>query len=177
MRKLSAALLIFLGLASAALAQTVTNPLPNAGAYGAYNASPPTCVNGSGCWLQTDVNGVLKTTGSGSGGATVVSGATNVTLTDCSGTITLGGTAQNAFAAATTRHGFTIANIDATEVLWISFTTTAAASGTGSYPLGPADATTFSSLSSFTSPIGMGINSALSVVGATTAHKFTCTVW
>lgn len=104
-------------------------------------------------------------------------GATNITLTDCSGTITTGGTAQNAFTANSGRHGFTIANIDTTEVLWISFTTTAAASGTGSYPLGPADATTFSTLSSFTSPPGMGINTALSVVGATTAHKFTCTVW
>ncbi len=101
----------------------------------------------------------------------------NVTLTDCSGTIASGTVAQNAFTAAATRHGFTIANIDTTETLWISFTTTAAASGTGSYPLGPADATTFSTLSSFTSPVGMGINTALSVVAATTSHKFSCTVW
>lgn len=104
-------------------------------------------------------------------------GATNITLTDCSGTIATGGTAQNAFTANSGRHGFTIANIDTTEVLWISFTGTAAASGTGSYPLGPADATVFTNLSSFTSPPGMGINTALSVIGATTAHKFTCTVW
>ncbi len=103
--------------------------------------------------------------------------AVNVTLSDCSGTITSGGAAQNAFTAAATRHGFTIANIDTTETLWISFTTTAAASGTGSYPLGPADATTFSTLSSFTSPVGMGINTALSVIAATTSHKFSCTVW
>ncbi len=104
-------------------------------------------------------------------------GAVNITLTDCSGTIASGTVAQNAFTAAATRHGFTIANIDTTETLWISFTTTAAASGTGSYPLGPADATTFSTLSSFTSPVGMGINTALSVVAATTSHKFSCTVW
>ncbi len=233
MNRLIAGLLLLLGLASPALAQRVTNPIPNAGVYGAYNASPPTCVTGSGCWFQTDINGNLKVALSGGGGggpatiadgADVAEGATtdaassaggtgtvsaklrlmttqlgtinttlgtpaqagatintqgavNVTLTDCSGTITSGGAAQNAFTAAATRHGFTIANIDTTEVLWISFTTTAAASGTGSYPLGPADATTFSSLSSFTSPVGMGINTALSVIGATTAHKFTCTVW
>ncbi len=104
-------------------------------------------------------------------------GAVGVTLTDCSGTITSGATAQNAFTAAATRHGFTIANIDTTEPLWISFTTTAAASGTGSYPLAQADATTFANLSSFTSPQGMGINTALSVIAATTSHKYTCTVW
>jgi hypothetical protein len=104
-------------------------------------------------------------------------GAVNITLTDCSGTIATGATAQNAFTANAGRHGFTIANIDTTEPLWISFTTTAAASGTGSYPLAPADATTFANLSSFTSPPGMGINTALSVVAATTSHKFTCTVW
>jgi hypothetical protein len=104
-------------------------------------------------------------------------GAVNITLTDCSGTIATGATAQNAFTAIAGRHGFTIANIDTTEPLWISFTTTAAASGTGSYPLAPADATTFANLSSFTSPPGMGINTALSVVAATTSHKFTCTVW
>ena len=108
---------------------------------------------------------------------TTTQGAVNITLADCSGTITSGGVAQNAFTAAATRHGFTIANIDTSEVLWISFTTTAAASGTGSYPLGPADTTTFSSLASFTSPPGMGINTALSVIAATTSHKFTCTVW
>jgi len=106
-----------------------------------------------------------------------VLGTVNTTLTDCSGTITSGGTAQNAFTAAATRHGFTIANIDTTEVMWVSFTNTAAASGTASYPLAPATATTFAGLSSFTSPIGMGINTALSVIAATTSHKFSCTVW
>lgn len=104
-------------------------------------------------------------------------GAVNITLTDCSSTIATGGTAQNAFTANAGRHGFTIANIDTTEVLWINFTGTAAASSAGSYPLGPADATIFTNLNSFTSPPGMGINTALSVVAATTAHKFTCTVW
>src|SRR5258706_12139554 len=104
-------------------------------------------------------------------------GAVNITLTDCSGTIAAGAAAQNSFTAASTRHGFTIANIDTTEVLWMSFTTTAAASRTGSYPLSSATAVTLTGLSSFTSPPGMGINTALSVIAATTAHKFSCTVW
>lgn len=105
----------------------------------------------------------------------------NVTPTNCSGTITSGGTAQNAFAAAATIHGFTIANIDSTagsgEVLWISFTTTAAASTAASYPLSAPAATTFTGLSSFTSPLGFGMNTALSIVGATTGHKFSCVTW
>jgi len=116
-------------------------------------------------------------TNQGAPTTTPIQGAVNVTPTDCSGTIASGGVAQNAFTANAGRHGFTIANIDATEVLWISMTTTAAASGTGSYPLGPADATTFTNLNSFTSPTGLGINTALSVIAATTSHKFTCTVW
>lgn len=62
MRNILAGLLLFLGLASPALAQQVQNPLPNAGNYGAYNSSPPTCITGTGCWLQTDINGNLKVT-------------------------------------------------------------------------------------------------------------------
>lgn len=104
-------------------------------------------------------------------------GLANVTATDCSGTIGTGGTAQNAFSAQTTLHGFTIVNIDTTEPLWISFTTTAAASGAGSYPLQAATATTFASAGSFTSPMGFGLNHALSVIATTTGHKFTCTWW
>jgi hypothetical protein len=100
----------------------------------------------------------------------------NVPPGDCSGTITTGGTAQNAIAASNSgRNGFVIANIDTTEVMWISFTGTAAAAALGSYPLAPATATTFATLSSFYSSIGY--NTALSVVAATTGHKFTCTRW
>lgn len=72
------AALIGLLLASAAQAQQVVNPTPNAGAYGAYNAVAPTCVTGTGCWLQTDINGQLKITGT----VTVTpSGTQNVNLT------------------------------------------------------------------------------------------------
>lgn len=102
-------------------------------------------------------------------------GPSNVTPTNCSGTITTGGTAQNAFTAQTTLHGFTIVNIDTTEPLWISFTTTAAATTVASYPLQAATATTFASPGSFTAPQGFGINTALSVVAATTGHKWSCT--
>lgn len=77
MRNLSAVLLGLL-LASTAQAQQVVNPLPNAGAYGAYNAVAPTCVTSTGCWLQTDINGQLKVTGT----ITVTpSGTQNVNIT------------------------------------------------------------------------------------------------
>lgn len=101
----------------------------------------------------------------------------NVTATDCSGTVSTGGTAVNAFAAQTTLHGFTILNDDTSEPLWISFTTTAAAATAGSYPLAAATATTYAGANSFTSPPGFGTNHALSVVATTTGHKFSCTWW
>ena len=99
----------------------------------------------------------------------------NVTPVDCSGTITTGGTAQNAFGTATGRAAFQIANLDTTEVMWISFTGTAVAGAVGSYPLAPATATTFAGLSSYYS--NYGFNTALSVIAATTGHKFSCTRW
>ena len=111
------------------------------------------------------------------GGDTTVSSGTNVTVTNCSAAIQTGGTAQQAFGSMASRHGFIIANIDTAEPLWFSFTGVAVAAGTGSFPLGPATATTYAGLSSFTSPIGMGINTALSVYAATAGHKFTCTTW
>ena len=83
----------------------------------------------------------------------------------------------NAFTASGVKHGFVIANTDTTEVMWISFTGTATAGAAGSYPLAPATATTFSGLSSFSSPFGFGMNTALSVVAATSGHKFSCTRW
>jgi hypothetical protein len=134
----------------------------------------------------------LPTGAMGSSGGTVglaagtaaigtVTGNVNVTPTNCSSTITSGGTAQNAIAATATIHGFTIANIDTSagsgEPLWISFTTTAAASTAASYPLAAPTATTFAGLSSFTTPLGFGMNTALSVIAATTGHKFSCTYW
>jgi hypothetical protein len=103
--------------------------------------------------------------------------ADNMTPASCSGTITTGGTAQNALSASTVIHGFTIANLDTTEVMWINFVGTAAASTTDSFPLAPATATTFANLPSYTTPVGFGSNHAVSVVAATTGHKFSCVWW
>lgn len=110
-----------------------------------------------------------------------VSPPVNVTPTDCSLAITAGGVAQNAIAATATLHGFTIANIDSTagsgEPVWFSFTTTAAPSTLASFPLSAPLATSFTGLSSFTTPFGFGTNAAVSVIAVTTGHKISCTRW
>jgi hypothetical protein len=103
--------------------------------------------------------------------------ADNITPTSCSGTITTGGTAQNVLSASSVIHGFIIANLDTTEMMWINFVGTAAASTTDSFPLGPATATTFANLASFTSPVGFGSNHAVSIIAATTGHKFSRVWW
>jgi hypothetical protein len=137
-------------------------------------------VSGSGSLVaisKTIANAVAGALPTGANSVGYVGSIPNVTPTDCSLALTTGGTAQNIIAAASTIHGFTIANIDTSEVLWMSFTTTAAASTIASYPLAPATATTFAGLSSYTTPPGFGSNHAVSVVAATTGHKISCTSW
>lgn len=110
-----------------------------------------------------------------------VGGSINITPTDCSVAITTGGTAQSIIAANAALHGFSIANIDTStgsgEPVWMSFTTTASANTLASYPLAAPTATTFASLSSYTTPVGFGTNHAVSVIAATTGHKISCTYW
>lgn len=117
----------------------------------------------------------------GSSAQLPVAAPSNVTPKDCSGTITTGGTSQNAFAASTGVHGFVIKNEDPTagsgEPLWFSFTETASAAGAGSYSLSAPSSPSYSGAESFTAPYGLGINTNLSVVAATTGHKFSCTTW
>lgn len=122
---------------------------------------------------NTQWGGTNVVTG-GVAGSVGVGGAPNITPTDCSGSITAGGTAQNAFAAGATKRGFTIANLS-TDLMWISFNGTAAANTSGSYALNPGSSTTAGG--SFITPVGFGMNTALSVVAATTGDKFSCTTW
>lgn len=70
MKRIALALFALAAFGASAGAQVIppgTNPVP---AGGAYNSTPPTCVNGSACWLQVDVNGQLKVTGSFSSSTT-----------------------------------------------------------------------------------------------------------
>jgi len=85
--------------------------------------------------------------------------------TDCSGTITLGGTAQALAAANAERRGLTGQNISAGD-LWINEAGgTAAADTAGSYRV--TAGSTFS----------VSTSRAVSIVGATTGQKFTATEW
>jgi hypothetical protein len=111
----------------------------------------------------------------------LVGGSVNVTQTDCSIALTTGGTAQNIITAGATLHGFRIMNIDASagsgEPVWMSFTTTAAASTIASYPLAAPTATTFAGAGSYSAEFASGTNGNVSVVAATTGHKISCTKW
>lgn len=89
---------------------------------------------------------------------------------DGSGSITAGGTAQNLFAGATPPHGFLLCNPDASEALWFSLSTAALANGQGSVALAPMGGL-------FITPPGMVPFHAISVVAATTGHKFTAVQW
>lgn len=88
---------------------------------------------------------------------------------DGSTTITLGGTAQFLFSSAIPIHGFSVWNPDAAEDLWISESTTAALNATGSLKI-PAGA-------GYESPPSQAPASAISIIGATTGHKFTARYW
>lgn len=110
-----------------------------------------------------------------------VFGSPNVTQTDCSIALTTGGTAQNIITAGASLHGFRIMNIDTTagsgEPVWMSFTTTAAASTIASYPLAAPTATTFAGAGSYSAEFASGTNGNVSVIAATSGHKISCTKW
>lgn len=109
------------------------------------------------------------------GPAAAQNSSNNRTPTDCSISLTTGGTAQNIIAATTGVSGFQIQNIDTSEPLWVSFTGTAVAGAAGSFAIPAATASTFAGAGSYYS--AYGFNKAVSVVAATTAHKISCTRW
>jgi hypothetical protein len=131
--------------------------------------------------LKAAVNGINGAIAAGANVIGGVFGSPNVTQTDCSIALTTGGTAQNIITAGATLHGFRIMNIDTSagsgEPVWMSFTTTAAASTIASYPLAAPTATTFAGAGSYSAEFGSGTNGNVSVVAATTGHKISCTKW
>lgn len=128
----------------------------------------PMCLNGSNQVVPCSVANPLQVSGS-----LAVTPAVNTTPTDCSGTITAGGTAQNAITASATLHGFQIMNLSTTDFLWINFNGTATASTAGSYSLQPGTSTT--SGGSYSTPTNFAPNTNISIVAATTGDKFSCT--
>lgn len=92
------------------------------------------------------------------------SGATPISA---SGTITTGGTAQNAAAANTSRRGFWIQN-NSTGDLWISTIATAVQSQPSlKIPAGAL----------YESPLGGAGTGAISIIGATTSQAFSGREW
>lgn len=106
-----------------AQAQDVTNPSPPNSINGAYNASAPTCTDGHGCWVQTDINGKLIITGSVTPTAPVGSSSLSVTQVSIATTDTL------AIAARTGRQAVTIQQITGTQNVFCNQTTATAANG------------------------------------------------
>lgn len=115
--------------------------------------------------INVDANGAVPTTPPAGGAAVTPSTAT---ATDKSGTITLGGTAQTAIAANTSRKGWCIQNpSNATEVLYVrvgatATTTTGVQLAAGQQACNPA----------------LVVETALvSVLAATTSHQWYGTEW
>lgn len=95
-------------------------------------------------------------------------------LVDRSGTITTGGTAQNAAAANPDRQYVMIQNVDpdaaAGEALWVNFGADAVVNGAGSILLRAGGGSiSFEGARAAICPAGR-----VSVIAATTGHKFTC---
>lgn len=112
------------------------------------------------------------------GTITASTGVITVTATDRGGTLTAGGTAQNAAASNTSRKGFVIQNpctatgenIAAVEDLYVSVTGAATVAGAGNF----ADLAPCGSASLIVAP-GSVIQTAVSVNATTINHRWTAT--
>lgn len=93
--------------------------------------------------------------------------AAPATLTSISGTVTAGGTAQNAAAANANRQGFWIQNLSSGD-LWINTLATAAAA----QPALKLTAGTY-----YEAPLGGAGTGAISIYGATTGQAFAGREW
>lgn len=96
-----------------------------------------------------------------------IAGAPATSLADISGTVTTGGTAQNAAAANSARRGFWIQNNSSGD-LWISTIATAVQSQP-SLKIPPG--------AYYESPLGGAGTGAISIIGATTAQAFSGRQW
>src|SRR5882762_3977503 len=97
MKKLCAALFLSLWLASAALAQQISGPIPTNALACVFNTAPPTLPTAVFGYVQCDANGKLITSGGGSvaissplGGGTQAAAVRTTLATDSPGIIILG---------------------------------------------------------------------------------------
>jgi hypothetical protein len=105
--------------------------------------------------------------GSAAAGAKTYIGNTGA---DGSATIATGGAAQNLFGGTVPANGFFVANPDPSNDLWISFSTTALANGSGSIRVA-------ANGGYFSTEAGLKPWQSISVIGAVTGQKFTAARW
>jgi hypothetical protein len=161
MKRIALALTITLSLAGLVYAQAY-NTIGGYGSNlisGVYNAVPPTISSGQSTPLQVDNDGSLRV---------IIVETLSGTLTDRSGTITLGGTAQTLMIANASRKGWLVQNNSA-GTLWINEI------GGTAVQAQPSISITAGSL--YTSPTPGASNAAISIVGATTSQAYTAREW
>jgi hypothetical protein len=112
--------------------------------------------------LNVDSNGKLNVNLSGSNPENPV--------TDGSGTITLGGTAQALFSSAIPPTGFAVYNPDASYDLWINDGGTAVVNGAGSIRI-------VANGGGYETPLTYKPIGPVSIISATTGAKFTAKYW
>jgi len=132
---------------------------PDVLAGGKYNAVPATLTDGARLALQLDNDGSLFVN---------VRDTSLYTMTDRSGTITLGGTAQTLMAANPLRRGYLIQNNSA-GTLWFNELGVTAVQASPSISI--AAGALYQSPSPGTSAL------AISIIGATTGQAFTAREW
>lgn len=118
---------------------------------------------------------LLISTGLMLGGLAQAQDVRNLPVTNCSGTITVGGTSQTLLPFSSTRRGFALMNLS-TDKLGFSFVGAAAIDAIGTFHLTPATVgPTGNAGGSYVST--SAVNNAVTIVGATTGDKFTCMAW
>ena len=126
---------------------------------GKYNAVPLTLSDGQFIILQMDVDGSLYVN---------VRDTSSASMTDRSGTITLGGTAQSLMAANPSRKGYLIQNNSA-GTLWFN--------ELGATAVQAAPSISIAAGALYQSPSPGASALAISIIGATTGQAFTAREW
>lgn len=126
---------------------------------GKYNAVPLTLSDGQFIILQMDVDGSLYVN---------VRDTSSASMTDRSGTITLGGTAQSLMAANPSRKGYLIQNNSA-GTLWFN--------ELGATAVQAAPSISIAAGALYQSPSPGASALAISIIGATTGQAFSAREW
>ena len=132
---------------------------PQVLAGGKYNATPASLADGQWLALQLDSDGSLYVN---------IRDTSSATMVDRSGTITLGGTAQQLMAANPNRKGYFIQNNSA-GVLWFN--------ELGATAVQAAPSISIAAGALYQSPSPGASALAISIIGATTAQAFSAREW